>query len=53
MFKNLSSLLKKPALYERTPEKFWNDPHISKGMLEAHLNPQAHYVPYLKSRRIK
>lgn len=39
MFKSLSSLLKKPALYERTPEKFWNDPHISKGMLEAHLNP--------------
>lgn len=39
MYKNLSSLLQKPALYERTPEKFWNDPHISKGMLEAHLNP--------------
>jgi SAM-dependent methyltransferase len=39
MFSELSPYLKKPALYERTHEKFWNDPHISKGMLEAHLNP--------------
>ncbi len=38
MYKILNSLLTKPALYERTPEKFWNDPHISKGMLETHLN---------------
>lgn len=41
MDNNLISLLKKPALYERTVEKFWNDPHISKGMLEAHLNPNS------------
>lgn len=39
MYKSLSSLLKRPAIYERTPEKFWNDPHISKGMLETHLSP--------------
>ncbi|HEY8349062.1 MAG TPA: class I SAM-dependent methyltransferase [Clostridiales bacterium] len=39
MYLELCALLKKPDLYERTHEKFWNDPHISKGMLEAHLDP--------------
>lgn len=39
MYDVLSSFLKKPALYEKSTEKFWNDPHISKGMLEAHLDP--------------
>jgi len=29
----------KPRLYEPGESLFWNDPHISKGMLEAHLNP--------------
>ena len=29
----------KPRLYEPGETLFWNDPHISKGMLEAHLNP--------------
>jgi SAM-dependent methyltransferase len=28
----------KPRLYEPGESLFWNDPHISKGMLEAHLN---------------
>ncbi len=38
----LDSLLKinpKPLLFERGEPKFWDDPHISKSMLEAHLNP--------------
>jgi cyclopropane fatty-acyl-phospholipid synthase-like methyltransferase len=30
---------KRPPLYEYTGELFWNDPHISKQMLKAHLNP--------------
>jgi SAM-dependent methyltransferase len=39
MYGTLKSLLRKPGLYEKTREKFWNDPHISKGMLETHLDP--------------
>lgn len=30
---------KKPGLFEPGETRFWNDPHISKSMLEAHLNP--------------
>lgn len=30
---------KKPALFEPGEDKFWDDPHISKMMLEAHLDP--------------
>lgn len=29
-----------PALFEPGESLFWDDPHISKGMLEAHLNPE-------------
>ncbi|HHW30062.1 MAG TPA: class I SAM-dependent methyltransferase [Clostridiaceae bacterium] len=32
-------LLQKPVLWQRSCEPFWDDEHISKGMLEAHLNP--------------
>ena len=32
-------LIKRPALYERTSAKLWNDPHISGEMLKAHLDP--------------
>ena len=39
MYKMLIELLQKPALYEKTSAKFWNDEHISKAMLEAHLDP--------------
>ena len=39
MFTILQEYLKRPALYERTPELFWNDPHLAKQMLEAHINP--------------
>ena len=31
---------KKPPLFEYTGALFWNDPHISKQMLQAHLNPE-------------
>lgn len=40
MYQKLFDYLKdKPALYEPSTSKFWDDEHISKGMLEAHLNP--------------
>jgi SAM-dependent methyltransferase len=29
----------KPPLFEPGEARFWDDPHISKSMLEAHLNP--------------
>ena len=38
MYEILKTYLKKPELYEKTSEKFWTDPHISGGMLEAHLD---------------
>lgn len=40
MIAQLRAYLKKPQLYAPSTGEFWNDPHISKGMLEAHLNPQ-------------
>lgn len=40
MIAQLSAYLKKPLLYAPGTGGFWNDAHISKGMLEAHLNPQ-------------
>jgi len=33
----LSISSEKPRLFEKGEEMFWNDEHISKGMLEAHL----------------
>ncbi|MFW6679760.1 class I SAM-dependent methyltransferase [Lacrimispora sp. AGF001] len=39
MFNQLSDYSKKPKLYAPSTGKFWDDEHISKGMLEAHLNP--------------
>ncbi|HSP47808.1 MAG TPA: class I SAM-dependent methyltransferase [Clostridiaceae bacterium] len=30
---------KKPEIYAPSTSKFWDDEHISKGMLEAHLHP--------------
>lgn len=38
--KLLSYVSKKPDIYEPSTSKFWDDEHISKGMLEAHLNPE-------------
>lgn len=39
MVKKLFSNLQKPDLWQRSSELFWDDEHISKGMLEAHLDP--------------
>ncbi len=39
MNSTLLSLSKKPVLWKRSEELFWDDEHISKGMLEMHLNP--------------
>lgn len=30
---------RRPALFERTGERFWDDPHIASQMLAAHLDP--------------
>ena len=35
----LGYLSRRPALYEKSTAAFWNDPHVSKGMLKAHLDP--------------
>lgn len=41
MYKNLlAHLSEKPSLYAPSTSKFWDDEHISKSMLEAHLNPE-------------
>ncbi|MCK8489179.1 class I SAM-dependent methyltransferase [Paenibacillus sp. MBLB2552] len=39
MFNVLRNYLIKPELYAPSTGSFWDDEHISKGMLEAHLNP--------------
>ena len=39
MFKQLETMMQRPALYEKGTVPLWTDEHISKGMLEAHLNP--------------
>ncbi|MBS3811556.1 MAG: class I SAM-dependent methyltransferase [Halanaerobiales bacterium] len=38
--KKLINLSQKPKLFERSEQKFWDDPHISKKMLEIHLDPE-------------
>lgn len=40
MLKELFKYLKKPKLYAHNTCKFWDDEHISKGLLKAHLDPQ-------------
>ena len=42
MFNELTTLMKRPALYEKGTSEYtwiWTNEHISKGMLEAHLHP--------------
>ena len=39
MIYKLLRSLQKPALWQRSNDPFWDDEHISKGMLDAHLNP--------------
>ena len=35
----LSILEQRPTLYQNSSAEFWNDVHVSKGMLKAHLDP--------------
>lgn len=39
MYKTLHAMLEKPPLYTKTKIPFWDDEHISKQMLKAHLDP--------------
>ena len=39
MFNEILKYAIKPELYSPSTSSFWNDEHISKGMLEVHLNP--------------
>lgn len=39
LFNNLKKYINKPNLYEASTNKFWDDEHISLGMLKSHLNP--------------
>jgi SAM-dependent methyltransferase len=41
IFAILQKYLSRPALYEKTAEKFWTDPHIAAQMLKSHLDPDA------------
>lgn len=36
---DILALIQRPEVYAPSTAPFWNDDHISKGMLEAHLNP--------------
>lgn len=44
--KLLSGFEKKPDLYGEREEPFWDDPHISQQMLEAHLNSEQDAASY-------
>lgn len=39
MYQEIFRRLEHPRLYQRSGEKFWDDPHLSKSMLKAHLDP--------------
>ena len=39
MFDEILKNVAKPNLYAQSTDNLWDDEHISKGMLEAHLNP--------------
>jgi SAM-dependent methyltransferase len=41
MFNELTRFLTKPELYAPSTKSLWDDEHISKGMLEAHLSPDS------------
>ena len=38
MFEKMYNYMKKPKLYENSTFRFWDDEHVSKGLLEAHLD---------------
>ena len=40
MLKKIKELIVKPEVFVKSTEAFWDDEHISKFMLEAHLNPE-------------
>lgn len=40
MNSNMIKALAKPPLFTKSKVEFWNDKHISKQMLKAHLNPE-------------
>lgn len=40
MLDSITTLLEKPPLYTKSDATFWNDEHISKQMLKAHLDPE-------------
>jgi len=46
MYTELQEYLRRPALYERTAEKLWTDPHIATQMLKAHLDPNIDAASY-------
>lgn len=39
MLQEIKKYMHRPKLYAPSNSKFWDDPHISKGMLSAHLTP--------------
>jgi cyclopropane fatty-acyl-phospholipid synthase-like methyltransferase len=49
LFTELEKIVKKPKPFEYyTSAQLWNDAHISKGMLDAHLNPNHDAASYPK-----
>ena len=40
MLNKIIQSLEKPPLYTKSNQTFWNDEHISKQLLKAHLNPE-------------
>ncbi|MCL2254122.1 MAG: class I SAM-dependent methyltransferase [Lachnospiraceae bacterium] len=40
MITKIMEIAKRPALYESGTMELWTDEHISKGMLECHINPE-------------
>lgn len=40
MTENIMKALEKPMIYTKSKSEFWNDEHISKQMLKAHLDPE-------------
>ena len=39
MLNNLAAYAKKPELYAKGDATIWSDEYVSKGMLQAHLDP--------------
>lgn len=38
-FNELFKYIKQPRVFEEGTSNFWDDPYISRNMLDAHLNP--------------